>query len=137
MRAAISVGPGPVWAAIRAARSEAASVAASARRPKARPSATRSGPAYRMDTPATPRCSCLTSMRDRAASSKTTITIGSRSRAAVSSSAATIMRPPSPVKHTTRRSGRASCAAMAAGSAKPMVARPLEISSSPGSSASQ
>jgi hypothetical protein len=87
-----------------------------------------------MDTPSKPFCRCLTSISDSAASLKTTITIGRRSRATVSSSAATIMSPPSPVKQITRRPGWTSWAAMAAGSAKPMVASPFEISSSPGSS---
>ena len=41
------------------------------------------------------------------------------------------------MKHTTWRSGSTSAAAIAAGSAKPIVARPFEISSVPGSSTSQ
>lgn len=45
MRASMSVGPGAVCAAISAPCSVASFVAASARMPKARPSATRSGPA--------------------------------------------------------------------------------------------
>ena len=76
-------------------------------------------------------------MSDNAASLKTMTVMGSRRRTAVSSSAATIMKPPSPVKHTTRCSGQTSWAAMAAGRAKPMVASPFEIRNSPGSTACQ
>jgi hypothetical protein len=76
-------------------------------------------------------------MSESAPSSNTTTTTGRPSRTAVSSSAAAIMKPPSPVKARTRRSGYTSCAAMAAGSAKPMVASPFEITNSPGLTACQ
>ena len=49
------------------------------------------------------------------------------SRTAVSSSWTFISKPPSPVTVTTRRSGRASFAAIAPGSPMPMAAKPLEM----------
>ena len=56
---------------------------------------------------------------------------------AVASSPSAISSPPSPVKASAPRSGSCSAAAMPAGRAKPMVARPFEISRSPGRSACQ
>jgi len=63
----------------------------------------------------------------------TTTAMRSLSRAAVSISASVMPRPPSPVNATTSRAGAYNAAAMAAGSANPIVARPLEISSRRGS----
>src|SRR5215510_70205 len=76
-------------------------------------------------------------MRDSAESLNTITVMGRRSRIMVSSSAATIMKPPSPVKQSTRCPGQTSWAAMAAGTAKPMVARPFEMRNSPGLTACQ
>ena len=120
------------------AAAPASSVAAKARDAEG-PRRARPGPDPRGASPCRryPFCSCFTSISDSAPSSKTTMVIGRRSRATVSSSDATIRRPPSPVKQTTRRSGWTSCAAMAAGSAKPIVARPFEMRHSPGSTACQ
>ena len=52
--------------------------------------------------------------------SQITLTIGVRSRTAVSSSCTFIRKPPSPLTVTTWRSGCTSLAAIAVGSAKPM-----------------
>ena len=90
---------------MRALVKAASSVTTRAATPKDFASAARSGPAYRMEAPAYPLCSCFTSMSDSAASLNTMTVIGRRSRAIVSSSEAIIMKPPSPVRQSTRRSG--------------------------------
>ena len=72
-------------------------------------------------------------MRLRALSLNTTTAMRSLSRTAVSISASVMPRPPSPVKAMTSRAGEQNAAAMAAGSANPIVARPLEISRRRGS----
>ena len=48
-------------------------------------------------------------------------------RTAVSSSCMFIIKPPSPVTASTRRSGYTSFAATAPGTAMPIAAKPLEI----------
>ena len=53
--------------------------------------------------------------------------MGTCSRTAVSSSWLFIMKPPSPVTTSTRRSGCTSLAAMAPGTEKPIDAKPLEM----------
>ena len=60
--------------------------------------------------------------------SQITFTNGVFSRMAVSSSWQFMRKPPSPFTVTTLRSGCTSLAAIAAGSAKPIPARPLAIS---------
>ena len=65
--------------------------------------------------------------------SQTTLTIAVPSRVAVSSSWQFMRKPPSPLTVTTLRSGCTSLAAIAHGSAKPMPARPLAISTVLGS----
>ena len=60
-------------------------------------------------------------------SRSTSTVIATPSRTAVSSSCEFIRKPPSPLTATTRRSGRASFAATAPGSAMPMAAKPLEM----------
>ena len=64
-----------------------------------------------------------------------TLTNGVFSRIAVSSSWQFMRKPPSPLTVTTLRSGCTSLAAIAHGSAKPMPARPLAISTVFGSCA--
>ena len=91
------------------------------------------GPKSTASAPPWPAGRCLILIRLRAPSLNTTTTMRSFSRAAVSMSASVMPRPPSPVKATTSRAGAHNAAAMAAGSANPIVARPLEISSRRGS----
>ena len=67
------------------------------------------------------------------ASLNTTTMTRSRYRTAVSISVSAMPSPPSPVKAITGSPGVHSAAAMAAGSAKPIVASPLEASSRYGS----
>jgi len=57
------------------------------------------------------------SISDSAPSFSTMVTSFARASAAVASSPATIISPPSPVKHTAPRAGSCSAAAMPAGSA--------------------
>ena len=64
-------------------------------------------------------------------------TIGARRRVAVGSSESAARNPSPPVKQTTRRSGWTRWAAIAAGSANPVVAGPYEARNSPGATASQ
>ena len=67
--------------------------------------------------------------------SQITLTIGVRSRTAVSSSWTFMRKPPSPLTVTTLRSGCTSFAAIAVGSAMPMPASPLAMNTVSGSCA--
>ena len=71
---------------------------------------------------------CLSSIRAREASAKTTTTTGSFMSRRVASSPRTISSPASPTKATTGRSGAASLAPMASGRAQPMVQSPEDCS---------
>ena len=79
--------------------------------------------------------SCFHTIEPYCRFSQTTLTIGVLSRVAVSSSWKFMRKPPSPLTVTTRRSGCTSLAAIAHGSAKPMPARPLAMSTVFGSCA--
>jgi hypothetical protein len=91
------------------------------------------GPKSTASAPPWPAGRCLILIRLRVPSLNTTTAMRSLSRAAVSISASVMPRPPSPVNATTSRAGAHNAAAMAAGSANPIVARPLEIISRRGS----
>ena len=79
--------------------------------------------------------SCFHTIEPNWEFSQITLTIGVRSRTAVSSSCTFIRKPPSPLTVTTLRSGWTSLAAIAVGSAMPIPARPLAISTVLGSCA--
>ena len=133
----MTVGPGRRSAAASAAaRSGSVLTAAPAAPSPVAAAANETGWYLTASAPPWPDGFCLISIRLSAASLNTTTMTGSDSRTAVSSSASVMPRPPSPVKATTGTSGRHSAAAIAAGSAYPMVARPLEMSSRPGSGTS-
>ena len=70
---------------------------------------------------------CRSSMRFRLSSQNTMTWMPSFNSEARRSSACTIARPPSPVRHTTRESGNSSLALIAAGSANPIDDKPLVI----------
>ena len=73
------------------------------------------------------RRSCFTLIRLNHRSSRTTNGIASFSRCAAASSPQVIWKQPSPTMQTTGKSGRASFAAIAAGSPKPIDDQPLVI----------
>src|SRR3954467_8092111 len=103
--------------------------------PKASASLTKSGLVKSV-----PKCrpnflSCFQTIEPNWEFSQITFTTGVRNRTAVSSSCAFIRKPPSPLTVTTWRSGYTSLAAIAVGSAMPMPARPLAISTVLGSCA--
>ena len=79
--------------------------------------------------------SCFQTIEPNWEFSQMTLTIGVFSRTAVSSSWTFIRKPPSPLTVTTRRPGCTSLAAIAVGSAIPIPARPLAISTVLGSCA--
>ena len=99
----------------------------SASQPKDSASLTQSGfPKERsVLVPKWPRC--FQAMRPYSPSSQTIATMGRLRRTAVSISCTFIRKPPSPEMESTLRSGKASCAPMEPGRAKPMVQYPLEI----------
>ena len=72
--------------------------------------------------------SCFQTIEPYCWFSQMTFTNGVFSRIAVSSSWQFMRKPPSPLTVTTLRSGWTSFAAIAAGIAKPMPARPFAIS---------
>ena len=130
----MTVGPSRPDAAESAAASSVSVLTATAAAPNACAArAYETGPKSTASAPPWPAGRCLILMRLRAPSLNTTTAMRSLSRAAVSISASVMPRPPSPVNATTSRAGAHNAAAMAAGSANPIVARPLEISSRRGS----
>ena len=130
----MTVGPARPNAAESAAASSISVLTATAAAPIASAArAYETGPKSTASAPPWPAVRCLILMRLRAPSLNTTTAMRSLSRTAVSISAIVMPRPPSPVKATTSRAGAHDATAMAAGSANPIVANPLEISSRPGS----
>ena len=99
--------------------------------------AAKSGRAQRTPSGGNCRCCCLISISESAPSLKTMVMQGAPASAAVASSATHIINPPSPVKAMAPSAGFSNAAASAAGSAKPIEARPLEISTSRGAAHSQ
>ena len=71
------------------------------------------------------RRSCFQPITPYAPSTQITTFTGRPRRVAVSISCTFIMKPPSPLTLTTRRSGRARHAAIAPGRPMPIVAKPL------------
>jgi hypothetical protein len=126
----MSVGPSRPDAAESSAASSISVLAAAAAAPIASAArAYETGPKSTASAPPWPAGRCLILMRLRAPSLNTTTAMRSLSRTAVSISASVMPRPPSPVKAMTSLAGAHNATAMAAGSANPIVASPLEISS--------